>query len=343
MNTLCFDMTKTIKKEELQVAAELIRAGELVAFPTETVYGLGANALDPEAVKKIFLAKKRPGDNPLIVHIWDASQLSLVTEEIPFLAKKLMEEFWPGPLTILFRRSKNICDEVTAGLDTVAVRMPRHPLAKALLKEAGVPIAAPSANVSGKPSPTRAWHVKEDMDGRIACIIDGGAAEGGLESTVVDVLEEPLVLRPGGVTLEMLRKIEPSFSLDPALHENVQKAKSPGQKYKHYAPNAEVEVYVLEGDALIETIKNRIEKLEKEKVGLMVCSEHVSAFLGYQVMDMGQKSNPEIASEKLFEGFRTFDKMGVELILVEGFSDTHMGLALMNRLKKASKGKIYTK
>ena len=341
MNTKCLDMTKKINLDQIKEASDAINRGSLVAFPTETVYGLGANALDEEAVKSIFIAKGRPQDNPLIVHISDIKQLGLIAKEVPENAKKLMDKFWPGPLTILFKRSKNISDSVTAGLETVGVRMPSNKIALSLINEAGVPIAAPSANVSGKPSPTKAWHVLSDFNGKIDYIIDGGQTGYGLESTVVDVIDSPMVLRPGGITLEMLKEVDDRFIMDPALDKNVKKAKSPGQKYRHYAPNADVEVYVLEGEKLRERINERIKNINKKDIGLMLTSENVDFFKEYEIIDLGDKNKPEMAAEQLFEGFRVLDKKNVSLIIVEGFIEKHMGLAVMNRLKKAAQGKVF--
>ncbi|MGV3463815.1 MAG: L-threonylcarbamoyladenylate synthase, partial [Heyndrickxia sp.] len=229
-------------------AANLLKQNEVVAFPTETVYGLGANAISDEAITKVYEAKGRPSDNPLIVHIADFSQLYNLVLEIPKTAEKLMEKFWPGPLTIIFKvKSKAVSKKVTAGLNTVGIRMPDHPLALALIKAANLPIAAPSANSSGKPSPTTAGHVRDDLNGRISGILDGGETGIGVESTVVDCTGEvPIILRPGGVTKEAMENEIGNVEIDPALHENLNsKPKAPGMKYTHYAPNAPV--YLVDG------------------------------------------------------------------------------------------------
>lgn len=343
MKTRYMDMKEHIDPKDLALAAKAIQKGELVAFPTETVYGLGADALNEEAVAKIFKAKKRPMDNPLIVHISDMAQLSLLTDEVNDLSKRLMAEFWPGALTILFKKSNRVPKGVTAGLDTVAVRMPQNEIAKKLIEAAKVPIAAPSANVSGRPSPTKAWHVQEDLDGEIAAIIDGGDAKYGLESTVIDVLGKPYVLRPGSVTLEMLRAIEPAFALDPALKTGTQKPKSPGQKYRHYAPKAAAELYVMEKEGLILALKERLKAVSGKKIGLMLCTETIRCFVGegYNIIDMGSRDLPAEASFKIFDAFRTLDNWGAELILIEGFQEEGVGLSLMNRLVKAAGGKVY--
>ena len=235
--------------KQLDQAAEVLRSGGLVAFPTETVYGLGANALDEEAVKSIYRAKGRPSDNPLIVHIADTAAVKDLTDSIPGTAQALMDAFWPGPLTLVMPRSSLVPDIVTAGLDTVAVRMPSHPIASALIKKAGVPVAAPSANSSGRPSPTLARHVIEDMMGKIDVIIDGGNAEVGVESTVLDItVDPPVILRPGGVTLEQLRHVLGNVISDqtPGISDMAGTPKSPGMKYRHYSPKATM--LLIQGD-----------------------------------------------------------------------------------------------
>lgn len=236
--------------ELIDFAANVIREGGLVAFPTETVYGIGANSFNEEAVKKIFIAKGRPQDNPLIVHIAELEQIYDLVEDVPQKAKTLMKKFWPGPLTLIFKKSEKVPYVNTAGMDTVAIRMPSNPIAHLLIKRAEVPISAPSANVSGKPSPTDASHVIEDLYGKVDVIIDGGKCDVGVESTVLDLTEKvPVILRPGAVTLEMLKEVIGNVEVDPSLLKKPKedlKPKSPGMKYKHYSPNAEV--YIVTGD-----------------------------------------------------------------------------------------------
>lgn len=263
MNTKILKIDKdNIDREMILESANAIREGELVAFPTETVYGLGANGLDEDAVKKIYIAKGRPSDNPLILHISSGEELQPLVKDIPPIAYKCMERFWPGPLTMIFKKSEIIPSIITGGLDTVAIRMPSHPIASALISASGVPIAAPSANTSGRPSPTNAEHVMEDMKEKIPIIIDGGNTGIGLESTVLDLsVENPMILRPGGITLEDLREIIPNVTQDRSIVQNNAVPKSPGQKYRHYAPKAEMILFTGRVDDMVEEINNRVDKL----------------------------------------------------------------------------------
>ena len=325
-------------------AARLIREGQVVAFPTETVYGLGADGLNQKAVAKIFKAKGRPQDNPLILHIDSVEMLHGLVREIPEGTQEVMDRFWPGPLTILFRKSQFVPDIITAGLDTVAIRMPSHPVALELIKRSGTPIAAPSANTSGKPSPTKASHVIEDMDGKIAMIIDGGDTGVGLESTVLDMTEgRPVILRPGGVTIEELRDMLPDIILDPGLEEGLtgsSKPRSPGQKYRHYAPRAEMVLYSGEpGRVVSEMVKRaKEEELQGKKVGLLVTQENRDQYPFENLVVMGSSREMKTIAHSLFDSIRKLDEMGVDLILCESVAEDHIGMAIMNRLVKAAGG-----
>lgn len=326
--------------EELKLAAEMIRRGELVAFPTETVYGLGADGLNPVAVRKIFKAKGRPQDNPLILHIAEVKVLDMIADNIQDKALKIMSAFWPGPLTLIFNKKPSVPDEVTAGLSTVAVRMPSHPVAVKLIKAAGIPIAAPSANLSGRPSPTTAEHVVRDLSGKIAVIIDGGSTEVGLESTVLDITcDPPTILRPGGVTYEELIDVVGDVRIDPAL-ENEENfvPKSPGQKYTHYSPKASV--IVVEGP--VKRQVNQILKLIKLKAdsglkpGVLATDQTKEFYNGVDVISLGDRDMPYTISARLFSALREMDDRGVDVILAEGIEEKGIGLAVMNRLRKAA-------
>ena len=324
-------------------AAGLIAAGEVVAFPTETVYGLGADGLNAEAVAKIFAAKGRPADNPLILHIADKEQILPLTAGLNENAKALADTFWPGPLTIVVPRSAPVPDIVTAGLDTVAVRMPSHPVAAALIRAAGCPIAAPSANVSGKPSPTNAQDVADDMTGKVAGILDGGSCGIGVESTVVDTTSPvPTILRPGGITREMLEERLGAVEIDPALNGDPSlRPKAPGMKYRHYAPQAPM--YLYEGTQAAQRLTEAV--LRAQKLGLRVgvlCDDTVKERLegslrrGHtaEIMSWGQ-GKPDLA-EHLYELLRDFDRVSPELIIGMGVDEKGLGLAVMNRLRKAA-------
>ena len=311
-------------------AAALLRAGELVAFPTETVYGLGADALNGEAAARIFAAKGRPADNPLIAHIAGESGLAgLIAGEPCTCARKLMRAFWPGPMTLIFPKSPRVPREVTAGLDTVAVRMPSHPVARALISAAQTPIAAPSANRSGRPSPTTAAHVLEDMEGRIPLILDGGPCEVGLESTVVDVTgARPRILRPGGVTLEMLEGVVGDVDVDEGVLHQLQagsQARSPGMKYKHYAPKGEVTIVTGPRAA-------------QEIARLYDAADGRAAILAFSQADYGARRVYRLknAPGELFAALRQLDEDGMETIYAEDVPTAGVGLAVMNRLMRAA-------
>lgn len=344
MNTKLVKIKKSeyIADEDLMEAAEIIRAGGLVAFPTETVYGLGANALDEEAAKKIYAAKGRPSDNPLIAHISCMEELEPLVSRIPEAGRKLAEAYWPGPLTMVFPKCSVVPYGTTGGLDTVAVRMPSDPVARRLIALAGVPIAAPSANTSGRPSPTTAQHVWQDMNGKIEMILDGGPVGIGVESTIVDVSGQvPTLLRPGAVTMEMLRETAGRVEIDPAIQgpprEGV-RPKAPGMKYRHYAPHADLLLVEGELDAVI----GRINFLAKEKLGQkyrvgVICTDETRNRYRYgEIRSVGQRSKEETIAHNLFAVLREFDDLEVDYIYSESFSSEHLGQAIMNRLTKAA-------
>lgn len=321
-------------------AANKLKENEVVAFPTETVYGLGANAFSDEAVHKIFEAKGRPSDNPLIVHIASKEQLYDFVDEIPEYALLLIKEFWPGPLTLVLRKKgEELSDLVTAGLDTVGVRMPDHPIALALLKEANVPVAAPSANRSGKPSPTQASHVYDDLQGRISGIIDGGSTGVGVESTVIDCTTTiPTILRPGGVTKEQMEAVVGEVRVDQALVEEGHAPKSPGMKYTHYAPNAPV--IVVDGShGFLQQLIDQYEK-EGKKVGVLTTTEAKNDFRASKVLACGSRANLQTVAAQLYDVLRQFDQEDVDLILSESFPQVDVGVAVMNRLLKAAGNKV---
>lgn len=327
--------------DALKLAADLLRSGQLVAFPTETVYGLGANALDSNAVLGIFAAKGRPADNPLIVHIHDRAQLDGICH-VTDAARKLMDAFWPGPLTLIMPRKPAVPNEVTAGLDTVAVRMPSHPVAADLLRVCGLPIAAPSANRSGRPSPTTAGHVLDDMNGRIPLILDGGACQVGLESTVVDMAHGvPCVLRPGGVTQAMLEAVIGEVTVAGSVLRPLrpdEKALSPGMRYKHYAPAGQVTL--VEGSetdvvAALRALRNGA-AAEGRKACVMCFSEHVEALHDCHPHDIGSRSDPSQVAHRLFDTLRSLDDEGMDAIFSEVMPPEGVGLAVMNRLGRAA-------
>jgi len=336
--------------KQLDRAAEVLRSGGLVAFPTETVYGLGANALDENAVRNIYKAKGRPSDNPLIVHIASTDSLKELVREIPPAAFPLMEAFWPGPLTLIMPRSGKIPDVITAGLDTVAIRMPSHPIAAALIKKASVPVAAPSANSSGRPSPTLAKHVIEDLSGKVDVIIDGGSSEIGVESTVLDItVTPPLVLRPGGVTLEQLREVLGDVGCDraPSAPNTSYTPKSPGMKYRHYSPKAALLLLEGKNEQVAAEISKRAALYHKEgtAVGILVTDETASLYdpslhTYCNILSLGSRKNPETLAANLFRRLREFDEKAVDVIMAETTDVSGIGQAVMNRLLKAAGGNI---
>lgn len=328
----------------LEEAGQALRRGGLVAFPTETVYGLGANALDAKAVKGIFKAKGRPADNPLIVHVADSGDVSGLTSHIPESAVRLMESFWPGPLTLVLPASGAVPGEVTAGLKTVAVRMPAHPVALGLIRAAGLPVAAPSANISGSPSPTTAGHVMQDLRGRIDMVLDGGPAGLGLESTVLDLTSSPpAVLRPGGVTPEDLRAVLGQVEIVPAdMCPEGSRPRSPGMKYPHYAPEAPL--VLVEGSPGAVASKILDLAAEQQALGRRVGILSFSGTPGYaaagEVVLAGRRERPETVAAELYSALRRFNELQVDLIIAEGIEEEGLGLAVMNRLRKAAGGRM---
>jgi len=334
-------------KNKICIAANIIRKGGLVAFPTETVYGLGADALNSKAVLALFKAKKRPLDNPPIVHVSGIEEVYKLVEKIPPKAEKLMAKFWPGPLTLILKRSKIVPDVTVASLNTVAIRMPKHDVALSLIKESNCPIAAPSANIAGKPSPTTAQHVLEDLEGRIDAVLDAGPTKIGVESTVLDVtIDPPQILRPGGISFETLKKVLSDVKLHPvAIAEekiSVEKARSPGVKHKHYAPNAEVVVVEGEVSAIVKKVKELVDHHKRKgfKVGVLATDETASCYKAGVVKSLGSRKNLRTTAKNLFKLLREFDQENVDIIVAEGLPLQRLGLAVMNRLRKAAGYKI---
>ncbi len=331
-----------IKEESLQEAAKILKQGGLVGFPTETVYGLGANALDETASAKIYSAKGRPSDNPLIAHISCMEELEPLVSEIPNQAILLANKYWPGPLTIIFPKSEKVPYGTTGGLDTVAIRMPEELVARQLIALAGVPIAAPSANASGRPSPTTADHVYQDMNGKIELILDGGPVGIGLESTIVDVSGEvPMLLRPGAITLAMLQETLGQVEVDPALQgplsEDV-KPKAPGMKYKHYAPKAQLTLIEGDSDSVVDKIQSLVEEKMKKgfRVGIICTEENKACYVKGVLRSVGERQKEETIAHNLFAVLREFDDLEVDYIYSESFSKDDLGQAIMNRLMKAA-------
>lgn len=330
----------------LEEGGAVLRRGGLVAFPTETVYGLGANALDGRAVAGIFAAKGRPADNPLIVHVAGREAVSGLVQEVTGAARALIDAFWPGPLTIILPAGDAVPQQVTAGLDTVAVRMPAHPVALGLLRAAGVPVAAPSANKSGRPSPTTARHVLDDLGGRIDLILDGGPAGVGVESTVLDLTAAvPLVLRPGGVTPEDLRLVLGAVAVDPAARSGIKgtnRPRSPGMKYTHYAPRAPL--YLVEGETAAVAAKimelAREHQLRGRRVGILSYTGGQDYAAAGEVVRAGHRDKPDTVAAALYAALRRFDEMDVDVILAEGLAEHGVGLAVMNRLRRAAGGRV---
>lgn len=320
--------TEVVKASKgIRKAVKILKLGGIVAFPTETVYGLGAYAFDKEAVKKIFKAKSRPGDDPLIVHIGDVREVTKLVKEIPNKARILMKKFWPGPLTIVLKKSSKVPKEVTAGLETVAIRMPSNEIALELCKKVG-PIAAPSANRFGKPSPTKAEHVYEDLKGKIPLILDGGSTDIGLESTIVSLVARPRLLRPGKITLEQLRKDLPDLEVMAEL-KKYERPSAPGMKYKHYAPSKPV-ILIMNTEKIMGVIDDY--KKKGKKVGLIGIKQpkidaHIKVIFG---------KNTNKLAKRLFHLLRWLDKQNVDVIIVEGFDEKGIGLAIMNRLRRAA-------
>lgn len=337
--TEIIDITKD-REKGIDKAAKLLKEGNVVAFPTETVYGLGADALNAEAVKKIFLAKGRPTDNPLIVHISDISDVYKIAFVTP-AAKKIMDAFWPGPITVVLKAKDIVGNVVTAGLKTVAIRMPKNEYARELISSSGVLIAAPSANLSGRPSPTTAAHVQKDLDGRIPLILDGGECSVGLESTVVDVsLDKCVILRPGGVTMEMLKAVLENVTLNDgvlSIKEIEGTPLSPGMKYKHYSPKAEV--FIVEGEnediISLKVIKHALDDKKNKLMPVILCiNNREKVYSGFTIISLGQNSK-DIAKH-LFGALRKADDIGADTIYFEEIPESGIGLAVMNRVLKSA-------
>lgn len=348
METKIIQMSEEqIDKQKLEEAGAIIKAGGLVAFPTETVYGLGGDALNPASSKKIYAAKGRPSDNPLIVHIADMEALPPIVAEIPEQAKRLAEVFWPGPLTMIFRKSDLVPHETTGGLDTVAVRMPVHKVAREFIRAAGGYVAAPSANLSGRPSPTLAKYVAEDMDGRIEMIIDGGDVEIGLESTIVDMtVEEPMILRPGYITKEMLEEVLETVEEDCTLMraDSGQAPKAPGMKYRHYAPKGDLTIVAGEAWKVIDYINEQTMQAAAggKKVGVIGTDATIGQYHAQVCKSAGNREQDSTIAKELYRILREFDDEKVEVIYSESFSTQGLGQAIMNRLLKAAGHKVIT-
>lgn len=329
-----------IDTNSLNQAATFIRDGKTVIFPTETVYGLGANALSNDAVAKIFIAKGRPQDNPLIVHVSNIEMVkTLIDKPLNSDCLKLIDAFWPGALTIILKHSDKIPNLVSANLDTVGIRMPDHPIALKLIELAGVPIAAPSANLSGKPSPTEAEHVLNDMMGRVDMIITANQSRIGLESTVLDMSTNvPTLLRPGGVTVAQIESIIGPINIDESIHMTVDKPKSPGMKYTHYAPNAQLTIFKGISRNMISRIQSEVNQanINHLKNAVITCDEHKENYKDTIVMSLGSIKKPDELASNLFNCLRECDKQGIQVVFAESFSEDDLGLALMNRLKKAA-------
>jgi L-threonylcarbamoyladenylate synthase len=333
----------SITSENLQRAGACIRAGDLVAFPTETVYGLGANGLDAEAVARIFAAKERPAHDPIILHIAARDQLSDIVIDVPPIAESLIEAFWPGPLTMIFRKSARVPANISAGLDTVAVRMPNHPVALDLIRSAGLPIGAPSANTFSRPSPTTAAHVLNDLSGRVDIVLDGGPTSIGVESTVLDVTSDPpMILRPGGVSLEALQTVIPNIAVKTHFVSDDQAASSPGQLTRHYAPSAEMLLFTGDADRVLdEMLQTGRELLQAGKrvgVLMMASDETFFADAGFEVFHLGD----DLAqiSSRLFTGLRELEARRVDAILARDVSREGLGLAVWDRLLRAAEGRV---
>ena len=331
-----------IDADVMDRAGKLIAEGELVAFPTETVYGLGGDALDPDASRKIYAAKGRPSDNPLIVHIAEFDDMKRVAREVPEQARKLADAFWPGPLTMIVWKSDAVPEATTGGMQTVAVRMPNHPVALELIRRSGCLIAAPSANTSGRPSPTEAQHVAEDLSGKIAMILDGGPVGIGIESTIIDLTEEkPMILRPGYITPEMLSEVlQEEVVIDPGIiaADDTRKPKAPGMKYKHYAPKAEMIIVDGAQDAVIDKINEltAAKRAEGKKVAVIATDETKERYDAQVILSMGKRSDEDAIAQHLYKILRECDELDVGEIYSECFQTPRIGQAIMNRLLKAA-------
>ena len=343
METIVYEIDlNNMNQEQLQEAGNLIAKGELVAFPTETVYGLRGDALHPDAARKIYAAKGRPSDNPLIVHVAEVSDLERVAKVVPEQAKRLAEAFWPGPLTMVVWKKEDVPYATTGGLDTVAVRMPNHPVALELIRKSGKLIAAPSANTSGRPSPTEASHVVEDLEGKIAMVLDGGPVGIGIESTIIDLTEEiPMVLRPGYITPEMLSEVlGEEVIIDPGIiaADDTTKPKAPGMKYKHYAPKADMIIVDGSKENVLEQIALLIceAKAQNKKVAVIATEETKHLYQADVVLSIGTRDEEDTIARHMYKILRDCDKLDVDVIYSESFKTPRIGQAIMNRLLKAA-------
>ncbi len=350
METIVYKIEETEERIWLKEAGHILAEGGLVGIPTETVYGLAANALDEKAAAKIYAAKGRPSDNPLIVHIAGMDMIHELVSEIPENARKLADAFWPGPLTMILPKSEKVPYGTTGGLDTVAIRMPSHPVAWKLISDSRIPLAAPSANTSGRPSPTRAEHVYEDLSGKIEMILDDGPVGIGIESTIIDLTGEvPMLLRPGYITREMLAEVLGEVTVDPAiLDENRDKnfkPKAPGMKYKHYAPKGDLHLVVGDEEKVVEKICELTNEKTADgfKVGIIATEETKTCYeqkLNHPdqvvIMSIGTRKDEDTIAHNLFDLLRRMDAEAVEYIYSESFGDVTRGQAIMNRLLKAA-------
>ncbi len=320
-------------------AAEIIKSGGIVIFPTETVYGIGADAFNESAVKKIYEAKGRPSDNPLIVHVSKTDDLNYLAANIPEGAKKLTDSFWPGPLTVILEKSANVPFLTTGGLNTVALRLPQSKAARLFIEACGCPVAAPSANISGKPSSTDAKHALLDFDGKVDMIIDGEQSVCGIESTIVDCSDDITLLRPGSVTFEMLRAVLPEIKADKYIKlkpDDDFKPKSPGQKYRHYAPKAEMTLFCGNHSKVVSEINKRIAASVGKRVGVLSTRESEREYNCGIVISAGSRLDPASVAANLYDTLRRFDETGVDMIYSETFGSEGIELAIMNRLSKAA-------
>ena len=342
---------KTTENDAFSMASDILRNGGLVAFPTETVYGLGGNALDPRASEKIYAAKGRPSDNHLIVHIANRADVAELASEIPPIAEKLMDRFWPGPMTIIFNKKDIVPKETTGGLDTVAIRMPSHPDAARLIRESGVYIAAPSANASGRPSPSTAQHVEEDLSGRIDMILDGGPVDIGIESSIIDVTGDvPVILRPGFITRKDFSELIGEVYIDPAIikPDPTLRPKAPGMKYTHYAPKGSLTI--IEDKAspaeVTENVISTINRLaaeaaaEGKKAAVLTTRDQADKYSSENIILLGEGASGEEVAKHLYSALRECDDIGAELIYSESFNRDELGGAIMNRLLKAAGQKL---
>lgn len=336
-------MKKCEEEESFWEAAKVIQQGGLVAFPTETVYGLGGDALREDAAQKIYAAKGRPSDNPLIVHIAKEEAFLDLAVDVPQIAWELAKTFWPGPLTMVLNKSEKVPLGTTGGLDTVAIRMPDHPVALRLIAESGCYIAAPSANTSGRPSPTLAEHVWEDLNGKIDYILDGGQVSVGIESTIVDLTGAvPTILRPGCITKEMLEQVVGKVEIDPAIVSDkgvpCGKPKAPGMKYKHYAPVADMTIFTGERKSVVKRIQQETQEAMEQgkKVGILATDETIKEYTKGQIRSIGSRQEEGSVARGLYKVLREFDHMQVDVIFAESFNEDRMGDAIMNRMKKAA-------